>query len=184
MKKFSEWIRESGLELDLNLDADVEPAPQQKTIKPQTDPTIRSNETNDAIEVSYGDPRAKGYLHAQKDAENPNIYRVIRVTVTPQGMGYGKKLYIAAMRLATRKGAMLAPAKNSTSDSAVNVWKSLHKDPNIEKTPLHPRDWPESPRNQRMLARYTGLRLSDPKTHPPRNDSEFWSFNSGYRARG
>lgn len=159
-KSFKEWLNE---------------------IQPQNEPTIQSKDNGNMIEVSYNEPNVQGYLHAEQDTKNPKLYRVKRVTVTPQGQGYGKKLYIAAMKLATQKGAMLTSANNSTSDSAINVWKSLYKDPNIQKIPLSSNDWPESPRNQKMMQKYPSLRYKDPSTYPPQNDKEFWAFNSGYK---
>lgn len=180
---FKLWLENDDLNLDLDFDLDTN-QPKQNLIKPQpqNDPPIQSRESGNAIEVSYPGPNVKGYLHAQQDNKNPKIYRVIRVTVTPQGQGYGKKLYIAAMQLVSQKGNMLAPASNSTSDSAINVWKSLYKDANIRKIPLNPNDWPESPRNQQMMKKYPNLRFKDPNTYPPQNDNEFWAFNSGYQA--
>lgn len=144
---------------------------------------IKSNESSNSIELSYMDTVVKGYLHAQQDEQNPKLFRVIRVTVSPQGQGYGKGLYLEAIRLATKRGAMLAPAKNSTSDSAINVWRSLGADSSIEKIPLSPSDWSDSPRNQIMMKKYPELRFRDPSTYPPKSDTEFWAFNSGYRMR-
>lgn len=187
-KSFKEWLNENELELDLDLDVEKplnQPnpiqQPQKRQIQPKNEPAIQSKITGNTIEVSYPGPNVKGYLHAQQDNKNPNLYRVIRVTVAPQGQGYGKKLYMAAMQLTSKNGAMLAPASNSTSDSAINVWKSLYKDPNIQKTPLSPNDWPESPRNQQMMSKYPNLRFKDPNTYPPKNDIDFWAFNSGYQ---
>lgn len=198
-KSFKEWLNENELDLDIDLDVDrpmrqIQPTSQPKQnptstiqqpkkVQNQNELTIQSKDNGNMIEVSYQGPDVKGYLHAQQDNNNPKLYRVIRVTVTPQGQGYGKKLYIAAMKLATKKGNMLAPASNSTSNSAINVWNSLYKDNNIQKIPLSPNDWPESPRNQRMMQKYPNLRFKDPNTYPPKNDSEFWAFNSAYQSR-
>ena len=190
-KSFKEWLNENELDLDLDVEKPMQLKIQQpqkvQSPKPQSqqyqnnEPNILSKDTGSMIEVSYAGPNIKGYLHAEQDGKNPKLYRVIRVTVTPQGQGYGKKLYIAAIQIASKKGAMLAPASNSTSDSAINVWKSLYKDPNVKKIPLNPNDWPESPRNQNMMKKYPNLRFRDPNTYPPQNDTEFWCFNSGYR---
>lgn len=199
-KSFKEWLNENELDLDLDLDLDLEPMQPINQTKPnpiqqpqkvqslktqpqqqRNEPTIQSKDLGNTIEIKYTGPDVKGYLHAQQDNKNPKLYRVIRVTVTPQGQGYGKKLYIAAMQLLSKKGNMLAPASNSTSDSAINVWNSLYKDNNIQKIPLSPNDWPESPRNQRMTGKYPNLRFKDPNTYPPKNDTEFWALNSGYQ---
>jgi len=187
MKTFDEWLNENDLSLDLDLDIDkpTQPPMVKKPMQPQqltNEPQIKSNETSNGIEVSYSAPNVKGYLHAQQDNKNPKIYRVIRVTVEPKGQGYGKKLYIAAIQNVTKKGAMLTPAPNSTSDSAINVWKSLYADNDFKKISLSPSDWPESPRNQNMMRKYPNLRFKDPSTYPPQTDSEFWAFNSGYQA--
>lgn len=144
-------------------------------------PEIKIFDTSNSIEVSYLEPEVRGYLHAKRDDKNPNIFRVIRVTVEPQGKGYGKKLYLAALKAAAKKGVLLAPAKNSTSDSAFNIWKSFYMSSNVEKIPLSASDWPDSPRNQNMMKKYPSLRYSDPFTYPPKSDVEFWAFNSGYK---
>lgn len=181
MKTFGEWMNE--LELDLDVEKPAEGSQRPPQSQQRREPNTTSRETGDAIEVTYEDPEAKGYIHAQKDGENPGIYRVVRVTATPQGKGYGKILYRKAMEMAAKRGAVLAPAKNSTSDSAINVWKSLYNDPTVKKSPLQPKDWPDSPRNHRMMAKYPDLRFRDPQTYPPKTDAEFWSFNSGYGTR-
>lgn len=157
MKNFKNWLAES------------------------TEPFIKSYTTNDTIELSYSDPIVKGYLHAQKDIKNPQIYRVIRVTVNPTGQGYGKKLYIAAIKTVSQKGATLAPAANSTSDSAFNIWKSLYSSNDFQKIPLEAKDWPDSPRNHKMMKKYPNLRFNDVKSYPPKEDVEFWAFNSSYK---
>jgi GNAT superfamily N-acetyltransferase len=192
-------LKESELDLDLDLDLDVDKPmqspntqrptqinqPKQSSTQPQriqNEPPIQSKDTGNMIEVGYPGPNVKGYLHAQQDSKNPKLYRVIRVTVAPQGQGYGKKLYIAAMQIATKKGAMLTSASNSTSDSATHVWNSLYKDPKYKKIPLSPNDWPETPRNNKMMSKYPNLRFKDPNTYPPKNDIEFWSVNSGYQS--
>jgi len=136
------------------------------------------------FELYYVGGQAKGSLYAEKDPGNPSLYRVTRVWAKPEGMGHGKRLYMAALSMAAERGGMLAPAKNSTSDSASNVWRSLYKSAGVERVPLSARDWPETPRNSRMMMKYPGLRLSDPKTYPPAEDAEFWTFNSGYRTSG
>ena len=197
-KSFKEWLNENELDLDLDLDLDkpIQPIkpiqqqkiqPQQNPIQPkpqpQNEPAIQSKDNGNTIEVRYPGPNVQGYLHAEQDTKNPKLYRVKRVTVTPQGQGYGKKLYLAAMKLATQKGNMLTSASNSTSDSATNVWNSLYKDPNIQKIPLNPNDWPESPVNNRLMKKYPNLRFKDPNTYPPKNDTEFWAINSGYQAK-
>lgn len=133
------------------------------------------------FELYYAGGGAKGSLYAERDPGNPSLYRVTRVWAKPEGMGHGKRLYMAALSMAAERGGMLAPAKNSTSDSASNVWRSLYKSAGVERVPLSARDWPETPRNSRMMMKYPGLRLSDPKTYPPAEDAEFWTFNSGYR---
>lgn len=146
------------------------------------EPQTKVREDSDSIEVSYSDPVVKGYIHAEKDPDNPNLYRVNRVTVSPQGKGYGKRLYQMAMELATKRGAMLAPAKKQTSDSASNVWRSLYRSPGVDKTALPAGDWGIGSRHERMLKGYPQLRFADPKTHPPREDADWWSLNSGYRS--
>lgn len=142
---------------------------------------IGMHETSDGVELSYRGSEAKGSIYAKKDSENPNIYRVTRVWAEPQGKGYGKKLYMAALEFVTKKGGMLAPAKNSTSDSAANVWRSLYLSREVEKVPLRANDWTQSVRSKEMEKKYSGVRYSDPATYPPNNDVEFWTFNSGYR---
>lgn len=142
---------------------------------------IGAHETSDGFELSLRGPEAKGSIYAKKDAENPKIYRVTRVWAEPQGKGHGKKLYMAALEFATKRGGMLAPAKNSTSDSAANVWRSLYLSGGVEKIPLRANDWTQSGRNKEMEGRYPGIRYSDPNTYPPKNDAEFWTFNSGYK---
>lgn len=180
MKKFTEWLQENDLDLDLDLDVDSDDLNNKiKSNQVQKEP-IQSKISNGMIEINYQSPNVKGYLHAQKDENNPNIYRVIRVTVNPQGKGYGKNLYLSAIELATKNGLMLSPAKNSTSDSAMNVWRSLYLNNNIKKTNLTPSDWPDSPRNHNMMKKYPNLRYKDPETYPPKNDIEFWTFNSAY----
>lgn len=145
------------------------------------DSEMTSRESADGFEFSYNLPGVQGSIYAKKDQENPDLYRVTRVWVKPEGKGYGKKLYLAALAAVTKKGAMLAPAKNSTSDSAANLWRSLHADPKVLKTPLGPKDWPETGRNNTLLSKYPKLRFSDPKTYPPKDDAEFWTFSSGYK---
>lgn len=145
------------------------------------DSGINSHESADGFELTYNVPGVQGSLYAKKDSENPSLYRVTRVWVKPEGKGHGKKLYLAALEAATKKGVMLAPAKNSTSDSAANVWRSLYGDSKISKTPLNPKDWPQTGRNNAMLSKYPNLRFSNPSTHPPKTDAEFWTFSSGYK---
>lgn len=145
---------------------------------------IRAREDASGIELTYDDPEAKGSIYALRDNENPNIYRVTRVWVKPEGMGHGKRLYLAAMEAVTKRGGMLAPAKNSTSDSASKVWRSLYSNPNVKKAPLAARDWPMTSASERAIKKYPGLRLADTNTHPPKTDSEFWTFHSGYRLEG
>jgi hypothetical protein len=135
----------------------------------------------DGFEFTYRTPGVQGSIYAKRDSDNPDIYRVNRVWVKPEGEGYGKKLYMAALGEVTKNGGLLAPAKNSTSDSASNVWRSLYASGEVLKTPLNYKDWPITGRNNRMMSKYPNLRFSDPNTHPPRKDSEFWTFNSGYR---
>jgi len=147
-------------------------------------PQTKVREDSESIEVSYSDPVVKGYIHAEKDPDNPKIYRVNRVTVSPQGKGHGKRLYKIAMELATKRGAMLAPAKKQTSDSAANVWRSFYRSPDVEKAALSTGDWGVGPRHERMLKGYPALRFSDSKTHPPREDADWWALNSGYRSSG
>jgi GNAT superfamily N-acetyltransferase len=147
------------------------------------EPETKIYESPNSIEVSYSDPNVKGYIHAEKDPENNEIYRVNRVDVTPKGQGYGKKLYEIALSLATKRGVMLAPAKKYTSDSALNIWRSLYKSNVVEKIPFPAKDWGIGPRNERMLNKYTNLRLSDSSTHPPKEDIDFWSMNSGYHQK-
>jgi hypothetical protein len=142
------------------------------------------NETDNLIEVSYVDQNIKGYIHAEKDNENPKIYRVNRVSVTPTGQGYGKKLYLIALNIATKKGAMLAPAKLATSDSALNIWKSLYKSSYIKKIPLSAKDWGTGPRHERVTKKYPNLRYRDISTYPPKEDLDFWILNSGYISDG
>lgn len=142
---------------------------------------MKKHESSDGVELTYQGPGATGSIYAKRDPENTALYRVTRVWAKPEGQGHGKKLYMAAMEFVTAKGGMLAPAKNSTSDSASNVWRSLYASPETQKTPLHARDWPDTPRNKSMVAKYPGLRLADPGTYPPKTDAEFWAFNSGYR---
>lgn len=142
---------------------------------------IGSREDASGFELYYTGGEAKGSLYAERDRSNPDLYRVTRVWAKPEGMGHGKKLYMAALGMASKRGGMLAPARNSTSDSASNVWRSLYKSAGVERVPLGSKDWPETPRNNLMLKKYPDLRLSDPKTHPPASDTEFWTFNSGYR---
>lgn len=140
-------------------------------------------EDPDGIELAYHGEDVKGSIYAKRDDKNPNLYRVTRVWAKPEGMGHGKRLYMAAMEAVTRRGGMLAPAKNSTSDSAANVWKSLYASPQVEKTQLRPDDWTESGRMRQIVARYPNMRYLDPNTYPPRTDAEFWTFNSGYSGR-
>lgn len=182
MKKFKEWLNEN--ELYLNLDEPIQPTQIQKpTIQQfQNEPVIQSKDLGNTIEVRYPGPNVKGYLHAEQDSKNPKLYRVVRVTVDPKGQGYGKKLYIAAIKLVTQKGVMLTPANNSTSESATHIWNSLYKDPKYQKILLSPNDWPESPMNNRLMKKYPNLRFKDPNTYPPKDDIEFWSINSGYRS--
>lgn len=142
---------------------------------------IGSREDASGFELYYTGGEAKGSLYAERDRSNSDLYRVTRVWAKPEGMGHGKKLYMAALGMASKRGGMLAPARNSTSDSASNVWRSLYRSAGVERVPLGSKDWPETPRNNSMLKKYAGLRLSDPKTHPPASDAEFWTFNSGYR---
>jgi len=141
---------------------------------------IKSQESSNGFELTYSNSGVQGSIYAEKDEENPNIYRVKRVWVKPEGMGHGKKLYLAALEAVGKKGGVLAPAKNSTSDSASNVWRSLYRNQDVIKTPLNANDWPETPRNKNLLSKYNKLRFSDPQTYPPKEDSEFWTFNSGY----
>lgn len=140
----------------------------------------RITDTENLIEVSYVDENVKGYIHAERDNENPKIYRVNRVSVRPAGQGYGKKLYLLALNIASKKGAMLAPAKLATSDSALNVWKSLYKSNNIKKTPLSPKDWGIGPRHEKVIKKYPGLKFRNISTYPPKEDLDFWILNSGY----
>ena len=142
-----------------------------------------AQEGPDGLELAYHGEEAKGSIYAKRDEENPNLYRVTRVLVKPEGMGYGKRLYMAAMEAVSKKGGMLAPAKNSTSDPAANVWKSLYTSSQAEKTQLKPGDWSGSGRMRQIMARYPNIRYSDPNTYPPRTDADFWAFNSGYTAR-
>ena len=157
--KFKEWLTES------------------------TEPNTKTHESQESVEVSYNDPNVRGYLHAERDPENPQIYRVNRVTVTPEGMGYGKKLYMLALELVSKRGGILAPAKVQTSDKALNVWRSLYKSPNIEKTPLAAKDWGIGARHERMMKAYPNLRFSNPATYPPKQDAEWWAMNSGYKIK-
>lgn len=191
MKSFYEMLlilEKEELDLDLDVDKQMQPISIQQSKKAQSikyqqfqnEPVIQSKDLGNIIEVKYTGPNAKGYLHAEQDSKNPKLYRVVRVTVDPIGQGYGKKLYIAAIKLATQKGAMLTSASNSTSESATHIWKSLYKDPKYQKTSLNPNDWPESPMNNRLMKKYSNLRFKDPNTYPPKNDIEFWSVNSGY----
>jgi hypothetical protein len=145
------------------------------------DGVIGSREDASGFELYYTGGEAKGSLHAERDRSNPDLYRVTRVWAKPEGMGHGKKLYMSALGMASKRGGMLAPARNSTSDSASNVWRSLYGSAGVERVPLSARDWPETPRNSRMMGGYPGLRFSDPSTYPPGTDTEFWTFNSGYR---
>lgn len=145
------------------------------------DGEIGQRESAGGFELYYMGGQAKGSLHAERDPGNPSLYRVTRVWAKPEGMGHGKRLYMAALGMAAKKGGMLAPARNSTSDSASNVWRSLYKSVGVERVPLSAKDWPETPRNSQMMKKYPGLRFSDPNTYPPASDSEFWTFNSGYR---
>ena len=177
--------------LDLNLDDfdfDIKPVQnpakqqqqQQKTKSQDNEPSIQSKDLGNTIEVRYLGTDVRGYLHAEKDNKNPKLYRVVRVAADPPRQGYGKKLYLAAIKLATQKGAMLTSANNSTSQSATHVWNSLYQNTNIQKVPLNPSDWPESPINNRLLKNYPNLRYRDPNTYPPKNDIQFWAINSGY----
>jgi hypothetical protein len=147
------------------------------------EPKTKTYESPSVVEVSYDDPNVMGYIHAEIDPDNPQIYRVNRVKVSPEGMGHGKRLYQIALELATKRGAMLAPAKVQTSDKAIRVWNSLYRSSDTEKTPLSSKDWGMGGRHNRMMGKYPGLRYSDPSTHPPKDDSEWWSVNSGYRAK-
>jgi len=142
---------------------------------------IKTSQTANGFELTYQGSDATGSLHAEKDNENPSIYRVIRVWAKPQGKGYGKKLYMAALDFVTKSNGVLSPAKNSTSDSAANLWRSLYGDAGVEKFPLKPNDWAATPRNNMIIKNYPNLRYNDPNTYPPKTDSEFWTFNSSYR---
>lgn len=142
---------------------------------------IGSRESSSGFEIYYTGGEAKGSLYAERDKSNPDLYRVTRVWAKPEGVGHGKKLYLSALEMASKRGGMLAPARNSTSDSASNVWRSLYRSPGVERVPLSARDWPETPRNSQMMKKYPDLRFSDKNTYPPSSDSEFWTFNSGYR---
>jgi len=144
---------------------------------------IKTRQMGNEFELTYQGSDATGSLYAEKDSENPGIYRVTRVWAKPQGKGHGKKLYMAALELVTKSNGVLAPAKNSTSDSAANIWRSLYGTSGVEKVPLKPNDWPATPRNNLMMNKYPNLRFNDPSTYPPKTDSEFWTFNSGYKLR-
>lgn len=146
-------------------------------------PKTNIRQDANSVEVSYSDPEVKGYIHAERDPDNPKIYRVNRVDVTPKGKGYGKRLYKIAMDIVTDRGGVLAPAKKYTSDSAMNVWRSLYRSGDVDKSSLSSGDWGVGPRHDKMMKAYPGLRFSDVKTHPPSGDSEFWTANSGYRSR-
>lgn len=148
-----------------------------------TPPKTKTYESPASVEVSYDDPNVRGYIHAERDPENPQIYRVNRVTVSPEGMGHGKRLYELALALVTKRGGMLAPAKVQTSDKATNVWRSLYGSQGVEKIPLSPKDWGMGSRHNRMMGKYPDLKYSDPSTHPPKGDAEWWMMNSGYRAK-
>lgn len=142
---------------------------------------IGSREDASGFELYYTGGEAKGSLYAERDRSNPDLYRVTRVWAKPEGMGHGKRLYMSALEMASKRGGMLAPARNSTSDSASNVWRSLYRTPGVERVPLAAKDWPETPMNSQRMKKYPGLRFSDPNTYPPSSDTEFWTFNSGYR---
>lgn len=148
------------------------------------DGEIGSRESAGGFELYYTGGQAKGSLHAERDPDNPGLYRVTRVWAKPEGMGHGKRLYMAALDAASKRGGMLAPARNSTSDSASNVWRSLYRTPGVGRVPLQAKDWPQTPRNSDRMKKYPGLRFSDPGTYPPESDAEFWTFNSGYRTSG
>ena len=141
------------------------------------------HETSDGIELSYRGAEPSGSIYAKRDVRNPNLYRVTRVWVKPEGRGYGKRLYLAILDLVSKRGGLLCSAGNSTSDSAAKIWISLYLSNNVEKVPLNYRDWPESGRNRFLLGRYPDLRYSDLGSYPPSSDVEFWAFNSGYRVK-
>ena len=155
-----------------------------KSFREWMEPKTKVYEDEKAIEVSYSDPSVRGYIHAERDPDNPSVYRVNRVTVNPQGKGYGKKLYQIALDLVTKRGGVLAPAKKQTSDSAMNVWRSLYGNSNVDKTAFATKDWGFGSRHEQMLRKYPGLRFADPKTHPPKEDADWWALNSGYRSSG
>lgn len=147
------------------------------------EPPITTRISDKSIELSYNDPKVKGYLHAEVDPDNEKLFRVERVSVEPKGQGFGKKLYQKAMEVASQRNISLAPSKRSTSDSAFNVWQSMFGSENIETMPLDTKDWSTSTRSEKMQSKYPDLRYRNKSTHPPKEDTEFWSLNSAYRQK-
>jgi hypothetical protein len=81
------------------------------------------------VEVSYKDLNVKGYIHAERDPENPQICRVNRVTVKPEGMGIWQEAVRARPRTGSPKGRTkaLPCAQIQTSDKALTVWPPLYR---------------------------------------------------------